>query len=352
MGWSQKLSCLSFFALVLAAASGACTIESDDDNDDAGSAGVSGTSGASGSGTSGSAGRGGSAASGASGASGSGGAVSSECGLLAGPAEAEPNGDTAQATAYALGESTRGCVGLNNDVDTFSFTTPADGTGGGVLVSFTEVGKGSETPLGALSVRFRAEGDNGDVFTTYTATAGGNLSAYFAAAPGRKYYVQVEPFSGEKFVYTMKATYTAVADAFEPNDTKATATPIELNTGYSAYYFAGYTGAAAPTEEQLADYYSVDLAAGPATVKLRNMPGTLTGYIHVFNPAGVETSTEYVTTAGADVTDTFTVEAADIVEDNTFLIRVDRFSGVDFAGQADALPAHFTNPYELTVTQP
>ncbi|MCU0686158.1 MAG: hypothetical protein MUF34_28580, partial [Polyangiaceae bacterium] len=228
MIWSRKLSYLSFLTLVLATASGACVIESDgDDDDDAGSAGAagsgaSGTSGKSGgSGTAGVSGSGGSSgASGAGGASGgggsggSGGSVSSECGLLQGPAEAEPNGDTTTATAYGLGVASHGCI-VEADLDTYSFTTPADGTGGGVLIEFTEVGKGSATPLGTLSVSVRTEGDNGDLYSTYNPNAGGNLSAYFAAAPGRTYYVQVGAFSSgdAKFVYTMKATYTAVADA-------------------------------------------------------------------------------------------------------------------------------------------
>ena len=348
MIWSRKLSCLSFLAICVGVASSACVVETDGDDDDdaAGSAGAGG----SGSGSAGASGRGGSSSGGSAGTAGSagsagaGGSVNSACGALQTPAEAEPNDENGAATAYTLGATAQGCVATADDIDAFTFTVPDDGTGGGVLLEFTGVGPG------ALSTRVYVEGDNGALAAAYEPNQGANLTHYFAAAPGRKYYVQVESFSGTTFGYTMKATYTPVADAFEPNDTRETATPIGLNMPYSAYYFAGFTSAAKPAEAQLNDYYKVNLGVGLATFTLSQAPATYAAQADVTAPdnnSATTVGTTYTVTRGGDLT--FGIDAK---VPGDYVIRLINFQSIELAAMADALPEHFTKPYQITVTQP
>jgi hypothetical protein len=341
----RKFSGTWLLAFCVAAGASACVIEADGGDGDGGAGAAGAVSPGGGSG--GAAGRGGAggaggAPGGGAGGGGAGGAVTSACGALTGPAEAEPNGDNPTATAYAFGDSVQGCLETATDVDAFRFAVPDDGTGGGVLVAFTGVGEGS------LQARVFVEGDNGALVEPYEANRGGNLTAYFAAAPGRTYYVQVSSFAGERFGYTMKATYAPVADAFEPNDGREAATPIGLNMPYSAYYFAGYAGAAAPGEDRLQDFFAVDLAAGAATVALTNAPATFRADVRVFDPAGEQVASAYTTTPGANVTVNVNATAG-----GKYAIAVRHFSvAPEYAGKADALPEHFTKPYQLLVTQP
>jgi hypothetical protein len=125
-------------------------------------------------------------------------------------------------------------------------------------------------------------------------------------------------------------------------------TPIGVNMPYSAYYFSGYTSAAEPAEAQLQDYYAVELAAGTATVKLTNAPNTYTAAIDIAPVAGDSVGNSYTVTPGADVT----INVNDL-DAGKYLIKVTNFgSGFRLAGDATALPEHFTKPYEISVTQP
>jgi hypothetical protein len=240
-----------------------------------------------------------------------------------------------------------GCIGTGTDLDFYSFTTPAtDLAGGYVLLSFTEVGA-----MGNIDVTLFSATDNSSVDEIYKTDDGASLFAYLAVAPGVTYRVQVNQFAGGRapYRYTMKMAYVPIADAYEPNDTKETAKPIALGTPIMASLSAGYI--LDPYKgEAFADWYSVPLTVGPATIKLANVPTDILGDIQLFDPNGESVDEMYTTTAGANV-----MLTADVKTAGTHKLVVQPFAGgPKAAGEAVAMvpPDHFTRLYTLTVSQP
>jgi len=287
-------------------------------------------------------GQGGRASPGLGGAAGSS-VVLGPCGLP----EIEPNDTRDLATPYVLGSSVVACIGAGDDKDVYSFTAPAtDLAGGYVLLSLTEVG-----PTGLVDVTLFSAADNSSVDEIYKADGGASLFAYLAVAPGVSYRIQVSAFAGAgaPYRYTMKAAYTPIVDAYEPNDTKDTAKAITLATPITASMTAGYVGD--PYKgEALADWYSVPLAAGSVTIKLTTVATDIMGDIQLFDPDGTSVDEKYSTTPGANVTLT-----AEVMTPGSYKFFIQPFAGAPpAAGEAVGMvaPDHFTRPYTLTVTQP
>jgi hypothetical protein len=298
-------------------------------------------------------GHGGAGGHGGSGAGGGGGApLLGPCGFLD---VTEPNETRDTATPILVNAPVTGCIGTQvdldgvpDDIDVYACTAPAtDLAGGYVVLSFTEVGI-----TGSLDVFLYSATDNSLIDEFYTGTAGASLSGYLAVAPGVTYRVQVKRFAGQTpLPYKMLATYTALADVYEPNDTKATAKPIAVGTPITAFQSSGYIGdpydAAA-----FADWYSVPLAAGMVTIKMTNVPTDIRGGVHLFDPEGVQVDEATMIDAGANVT----LTPATPVLAGTYTIQVLPYAGgppaSDMSLPAAPPPDHFTRPYTLMVTQP
>jgi len=300
----------------------------------------SGTGGGGGSATGGAAG---SAGGGVSGGAGVDGGALASCGVT----EAEPNDTRDKAVPYTLGTPVVGCVGSETDVDFYEFTAPAgDAAGGYFLVGVEDVSSGY-TDLAVYS-----GSDNALIHNEYTVESGGPLHLYFAGAPGQTYRATVKNFSAftEPHKYTLKITYTKVPDAFEPNDTRAMAKPITVGTPVMAYLYTGYRSSMLAPAEYM-DWYTVQLAAGTATVKFSDPPPDVRGDVHLLNSDGEELaggSREYTLTSGANVTVSMKAVTA-----GTYFVSVGIFSSApDAAGAGIKPPALFSQPYTLTVSQP
>lgn len=265
------------------------------------------------------------------------------CGL----ADVEPNDTRDLATPYVLGSTVVACIGTEADVDVYSFTAPAtDLAGGYVLLSLTDVGT-----TGNLDVTLYSAVDNTSVNEFFTVDDGASLSMYLAVAPGVTYRIQVSQFGGSQvpYPYTLKAAYVATADAFEPNDTKATAKPIALATPIMGFLSAGYVSDPY-LGEALADWYTVTLAAGSVTISLSNVATDIAADIQLLDPNGESVAEKYTLTEGANVTLMGTAMAA-----GTYKVGVQPFSGAPKAADklvATVPPDHFTRPYTLVVNQP
>src|SRR4029078_3840804 len=83
--------------------------------------------------------------------------------------------------------------------------------------------------------------------------------------------------------YTVRATYTALPDPTEPNDTRFDAKTITVGTPVMGDLFAGY---ARENVASFDDYYKVTLAAGSATVNLDIVPSNLSTQIWLYDPHG------------------------------------------------------------------
>jgi hypothetical protein len=306
--------------------------------------GATGGAGGATGGVGGATGGAGGATGGAGGATGgAGGGVVGPCGVL----EMEPNDTQDQATPYSLGASVVACIGTAGDQDFYRFTVPNDAAGGYVVVDFTDV-----DPVGYLAAAVRTVSDNGEVLSVYVGNGGQSLSLFFAVAPGQQYRLNVNDFAAfsKAYKYTLKATYTKVDDAFEPNDTRDQAKPIQIGAANSGFLFAGHTVATIPYVAY-EDWYKFTLAAGNVTAKLENVPLDITGQLELFDASGKSVASAYEITEGASVTLTLNGAAA-----GAYTLRVNPFgAGIVSSGKGTAVPAvvpdHFKRPYILTVTQ-
>jgi len=296
----------------------------------AGSAGTTGTGGSAGSaGNAGSTGSGGSA--------GGGQTIVLPCDGV----EPTANDTHAQATALAIGNTVQACVEAAADHDFYQVTVPADAAGGTLKIAITEVGA------------FRADAalySSSDFAELESSTGGTNAQSvffYVATTPGASYQLEMAAWSPSSSMpasrYTVRATYTALPDPTEPNDTRFDAKTITVGTPVQGYLFAGYASA---EEGSFDDYYKVTLAGGSATVNLDIVPANLAAQIWLYDPNGVMLKTASTSTPGGGLTVTNAVTAGD------HYVRVGLWSGVNTqVGATMAVPDNFTRPYRFTVTQ-
>jgi hypothetical protein len=313
----------------------------------AGTGGGSGTSGAGGTaGSAGTTGRGGSGTSGAGGSAGSAGTTGSGGGgqtivLPCNGVEPTVNDTHAQATPLAINDTVQGCVEAAADHDFYQLTVPADAAGGILKIAITEVGA------------FRADAtlySSSDFAELKSSTGGTDAQSvffYVATTPGASYQVEMAAWSPASSLpasrYTVRATYTALPDPYEPNDTRFDAKKITVGTPAEGYLFAGYASAQVASFD---DYYKVTLAAGSATVNLDIVPANVEAQLWLYDPNGVQLKTASTSTPGGGLTVTNAVTAGD------HYVRVGLWTGVNTqVGNTTAVPDNFTRPYRFTVTQ-
>jgi len=266
--------------------------------------------------------------------------ASSGCGLAIEP---EPNDSRATATAYTLGATVAGCVASATDHDFYELSVPSDPAGGFVTLVLGNVGEGT------ISARVYAVSDSGQVTSQFTTTRGQTLNAFFAAAAGHKYRIEVADFTGWSvpYRYDLTASYTRADDAFEPNDTRAVAKPITLDAAVRASLFAGFTSGDAIAAALYSDWYAVMLTAARVTVRLEDVPTNIAPEVQLFDASGEVDRGTNPTRGGSVVLGTAATTAG------PHLVRVGVFAGPPEAeGKGALLPDHFTRRYRLTVTQP
>lgn len=261
-----------------------------------------------------------------------------------GVAEPEPNDTRDKATPYVAGMKVVACVGAEDDVDFYEFTAPiTDPAGGYYAIAVDDVG------AGYADLQIYSASDNGSIDHEYSTDAGGSVRAYFAAASGQRYRIAVTNFAGfeKPFRYTLTATYNKVTDPFEPNDTRASATPITLGTPVTATLFAGHQSSMIDGRE-FDDFYKVEVAAGTVTAKVADVPTDTYPDLVLLDADGAELEHAYSTTMGANATVTMKAVTA-----GTVYLHVGVFSSPPpSAGKGVMLPDHFSHSYKLTVQQP
>ena len=251
------------------------------------------------------------------------------------------NDTHAQATPLAINDTVQGCVEAAADHDFYQVTVPADAAGGILKIAITEVGafRGDAT--------LYSSSDFAELKSSTGGTNAQSLFFYVATTPGASYQLEMAAWSPASTMpasrYTVRATYTALPDPTEPNDTRFDAKTITVGTPVQGYLFAGYASA---DEGSFDDYYKVTLAAGSATVNLDIVPSNLASQIWLYDPNGVQLKTASTSTLGGGLTVTSPVTAGD------YYVRVGLWTGVNTqVGNTMAVPDNFTRPYRFTVTQ-
>jgi len=266
--------------------------------------------------------------------------------------EHEPNDDKASPAPYIIGTEVAGTLGSGDGAvdltDYYEVVAPATDPSGGYFQALV-----SKVGSGAVAAEVYSKSDSGRLLLADGADQGQDTTFFWAARPGQHYLVRLYVAGAvlPAYAYTFKATYTRIDDPYEPNDSSDTPTTIALGTPAAAYFFNGFSSAAAPTPDQ--DWYVVTLAQGPATVVIQPVPHDLRIQFQVYyEPTFVQVAaTNFVgANAGAAITNggfTASMPGRYLIEVSAF-----GFAAGSVAARGTVLPDSFTRGYTLTVTQP
>jgi hypothetical protein len=262
--------------------------------------------------------------------------VDNACGFRDG----EPNGGANQATQVDVGATFDGCL-EGGDVDFLAIQSPDDEIGGYVLV----------TVAGATGVvRATIYDDAGQVeLGSFVADApGAGLSFYWASGSAQqtRFAVRDEGGAGLPYAYQLTAAYTPVADAFEPNNDMAAAAVMPEGGQMSAYLFAGRHDAA-NDPAAYDDHYRFTAQPGALSITLNDVPGNVAGRLFLFRSDGSEVARVSSGLRGGALTMNVPMVAAE-----ELIVRVSLWAEAPAAvGAGTELPASFTQPYRLNVSQ-
>jgi hypothetical protein len=319
---------------------------------DGGAGGSGGSSGGAGKGGAGggSGGAGGNhdAGAGGAGGGGAGGATpvnGDPCVTVDGGISAETiiNEDQNHATPLTLGTSYLGCIQTQSDLDYFQFTVPTSSVQGGWL---TVVVSNVAANMFVKSIVSTAA-DNGQIASQNSPNLGGNASLYLAGKPGTRFLALVQSWNGDNGVgpYTITASFQDDLETGEPNNLRAQATPLTLNTPFQGKFFAGYATSAVPTTIDWTDWFSIALTPGSFKVTLTNAPADIVSAIYFYDTQGGQLSSTFTNTPGGDLTLTSTIATAGTY----YLSTVPSGSFPSVFGSGTTLPMWATATYTLTV---
>ena len=226
------------------------------------------------------------------------------------------------------------------DGDFTTFQAPDDSTGGYVLAT---------VPPGMGTVRATIyDGAGGSALASFVADApGAALSFWWTSAPGQQTRIALRDDGGADYKYELTSSYTQVADPYEPNDAMDAAAPMPDGGQMSAFLFAGRRGG---TNDPAAydDYYRFTAQPGALSIRLDDVPADLAARVFLFRADGSEVArvSNGMRGAALALTPPAVTDAAD------FIVRVSLWDEAPAAAGAGAeLPASFTQPYRLTVSQ-
>lgn len=260
----------------------------------------------------------------------------------------EPNDTRETATAISLDQTyAKLCVSnpdRSDELDFYEITAPlTDLAGGYAELKISNVQNG-----GLADMIVTSSSDNDVVFENYSTDQGANVSGWLTLTPGAKYRIQVNRFggAGDRFTYDLSTKYTAIKDAYEPNDKKEDAKPIALNTAIMASA-AAHSARAELQAGDDQDWFKLTLAAGTATIKVSSVASDYKCDAELFDATGSKVGERYQTTPGADCI----LPVTDLVGGQYFL-QLHNFSGLPIRGAGGKPVAAFVaQQYKLEVTQ-
>lgn len=202
-------------------------------------------------------------------------------------AEREPNDDAFNANVIPLGTWAKAAINPVSESDYFTFTTPE------TYRDWIRIeAQNRSTSLHPRLQLFDAK--KSSIANPYNATAGGDLSYDFVAAPGSRYTLKFDSYYGKNTgVYLIRVSPQKAYDAHEPNDDVLTAKAISANTEIEAKIMDGRD----------VDYFaSANDKERDVTVTLKNKSASLHPRIVVYNASKSEVAHQYNATAGGDLT--------------------------------------------------
>jgi len=261
-------------------------------------------------------------------------------GDVCGHTELHPNDTRETATPFTLGATVHACLQQYGDQDFYEFTVPASPAQGGVVaVDITEVGVG-----GSVEVAIQTAVDNGTLTGTvgYHGDEGQNVSFWFAGAAGAKFRIDVHNYVGSTAAYTLSIKETGVPDLHEPNDSRSTATAIEVGKPVAGYLFSGFESGTQKLPWD--DWYKATLPAGTAKVALTDVPDEVEAVVELDDAMGVKVVSSTSKVAGGAVSLSAMVSAGD------YFIHVSPYDQYSIQGGGATIPTFATRPYSLDVS--
>jgi type II secretory pathway pseudopilin PulG len=200
--------------------------------------------------------------------------------------EGEPNDNKASAADLASDTPIDGEIASTEDHDNFRFMSGAS-VRDRVIVRL-------ENRSDTLRPYVKVFGpDKAALQESYSSTAGADTELAFTAQPGKRYYVEVNPY-GTSGKYTLTALPQAAFDRFEPNDDPIHDPPTPLTVGESID--------ANILDEQDNDWYRLAAAPGESLrITLENRSTTLRPHVLVYNAQRSKIEESYDTTVGASL---------------------------------------------------
>jgi hypothetical protein len=220
-----------------------------------------------------------------------------------------------------------------------SFQSPSDSTGGYVIAT---VPAGMGTPRATLY-----DGSDAQLASFVADAPGAGLTFWWTTAPNQTTRIAIHDDAGANYTYDLTPSYTQVPDPYEPNDATDTATPMPDGAQMSAFLFAGRR----PNASEAAaydDYYRFTAQPGTVSIHLDNVPPDLAVRLFLLRADGTEVARVSNGMRGAPLAMT----PPEVLETADFVVRVSLWDEAPAAaGIGTDVPASFTQPYSLSVSQ-
>jgi hypothetical protein len=199
--------------------------------------------------------------------------------------EREPNESKSSAADLGIGAPMTGEIATPEDVDVFAFAP-------GVKVRDRVILR-LENRSDTLRPYLKVFGPDKAVITeAYNGTPGADADLVFTAAPGLRYYVEVNPY-GTAGRYVMTVLPQSAYDRFEPNDDPIRDPPTPIAVGGSID--------ASILDPEDDDWYAVQAAPAKLRVALENRSTTLRPNVVVYNARRSQLLDQYDGTPGASL---------------------------------------------------
>jgi hypothetical protein len=220
--------------------------------------------------------------------------------------------------------------------DLMTIPSPEDGTGGYVLAT---VAPG----MGTVRATIYDEAGQTELASFVADAPGAALSFWWTSAPGQQTRIALRDDGGAPYTYELTSNYTQVADTYEPNDVMAAAAPMPEGGQMSGYLFAGRHDPAA-----FDDYYRFAAQPGALSIQLDDVPADLAARLFLFRADGSEVARVSNGMRGAALV----LNPPAVTDAADFIVRVGLWDEAPAAaGAGTELPASFSQPYRLTVSQ-
>lgn len=250
---------------------------------------------------------------------------------------ADPEDDTFTGAVSADYEGeVEGCFSDSDDLDYYLYTVPDD-AGGGVFQVVLQTTADSNPSLGLYDETQQ------NLVNSYNATAGSQAIAWVAAAPGASFYAAASAWNQHQgdAAYTLTATWWAIGDPYEPDDTIEEAPAMTLGSPFEGRYFFSWHDAA---DHELLDIASIELEPGDYAFSTTSVPADAEPEMSLLDGEGNQVEYTYTATSGGGVTVEHSVE-----ETGTYYLSVADWMTNDTTGNADSFPETFSETYTVLV---